>query len=86
MRRGGTVRGVFAGFLGLVALHAVGTKGGGKRVEGAFGDLAAIVERVLANDVPAIPDRRTAAPAADETQWNATARTAPRLPIPSPPK
>lgn len=63
MRRGGTVRGIFAGFLGLVALHAVAQKGGSGRVASAFGDVAAIVERVLDKDVPAIPDKRN--PGAD---------------------
>lgn len=60
MRRGGTVRGVFAGFLGLVALHALGTKGGSGRVKEAFGDVAGLIERVLDADVPAIPDRAKA--------------------------
>lgn len=61
MRRGGTVRGIAAGFLGLVALHALAEKGGSGRVADAFGDVAGLVERVMDPNVPAIRDRRAGA-------------------------
>jgi hypothetical protein len=99
-RRGGTVRGIFAGFLGLVALHAVGTKGGSGRVASAFADVAGLIERVLDADVPAIPDRRAGAAdtgpgskaavdkakAAGGAQGTTSDRFAGRLPLPDPPK
>jgi hypothetical protein len=79
----GSVRGVFAGFLGLVALHAVGSRGGSGRVGDAFADVAGVIERVMNPTVPAIPDRRAGAPAAPVAK--ADTKT-PRLPIPAPPK
>jgi hypothetical protein len=87
VKLGGSVRGAFAGFLGLVALHAVAQKGSSKRVGGAFSDLAAIVERVLDADVPAIPDHsKPSKPSTAVADGAAAAADPPRLPIPAPPK
>lgn len=91
---------MFAGFLGLIALHAVGTQGGSGRVAEAFADLSRLIDRVIDPAVPAIPDRRGAgagdpSPASTDelreqtpggTGSGATGRTAPRLPVPQPPK
>jgi hypothetical protein len=62
----GALRGAVAAWLGLIALHTVGTTGGSSRIAEAFADLNSIVTRVIDPTVPAIPDRRTAgaAPAA----------------------
>ena len=84
-----SVRGIFAGFLGLVALHAVGSKGGSGRVAEAFGDVAGGIERVLSPTVPAIPDRRHGAAShggGAAAAISAGARITDRLPIPDPPK
>lgn len=97
MSRRGAVRGVAAGFLGLVALHAVGQKGGSGRVADAFGDVAGLIERVLDPSVAAIPDRRAGAKqneaaagvAAGKAKGGAAGsisdRITDRLPIPAPP-
>lgn len=92
MRIGGATRGVFAGFLGLIALQALGSNGGSGRVASAFADLSGLIERVLDPDVPAIPDRRAgAAIQPGNTVRNAAAAAVSpdvldRLPLPSPPK
>jgi hypothetical protein len=83
----GSVRGLFAGFLGLVALHAVASQGGSGRVASAFADVAGVIERVLNPTVPAIPDRRNAVPVgtamnrAAASAATAGARISDRLPI-----
>jgi hypothetical protein len=59
MRSRGALRGAFAAWLGLIALHAVSTRGGSGRVTEFFGDVNGLVSRVLDPDIPAIPDRRT---------------------------
>jgi hypothetical protein len=92
----GSVRGVFAGFLGLVALHAVGSRGGSGRIAEAFGDVAGVIERVLNPTVPAIPDKRSGAASATNgpnstSSAAAVTRMFPnveeqRLPIPAPPR
>lgn len=53
--------GAFTGWLGLIALHALSTKGGSGRVGELFNDVNSIVERVLDADVAAIPDLRAGA-------------------------
>jgi len=63
--RGG-LRGAIAAWLGLIALHAVGTQAGSGRIAGAFDDLNEIVTRVLDPKVPAIRDRRVASAAPAE--------------------
>jgi hypothetical protein len=82
-----------AGFLGLVALHAVGSKGSKGRVASAMTDVANIVERVLSPNVAAIPDRRPGGDTAAERAAAGTGSKAKtsdrftgRLPIPDPPK
>lgn len=83
---------MFAAWLGLIALHALGTRGGSGRVSSAFTDVAGLIERVLDADVPAIPDRRAgAAPAAPAPAEPAEPADEdggppPRLPVPTPPK
>lgn len=97
-RRGGAARGAAAGFLGLVALHAVGsTKGAKGRIADAFADVAGLIERALDPSAPAIPDRRAGAKqneaaagvAAGRAKGGATGglsdRITDRLPIPDPP-
>jgi hypothetical protein len=96
----GTLRGMAAGFLGLIALQAVGTKGGSGRIAEAFGDVAGLIQRAFDPNVPAIPDRRgidpnspgaqaAAAVAAGKAKGGITQTTADRfggrLPIPAPP-
>lgn len=76
MRRGGTVRGIAAGFLGLVALHALAEKGGSGRVADAFGDVAGLVERVMDPNVPAIRDRRAGASKTEAKESKAAAGVA----------
>lgn len=95
----GTARGIASGFLGLVALQALSTRGGSGRVAEAFGDIAGLVARVMDPDVPAIPDRRAgaaqgtstpgsiaAAKAAGGAQGTTSSRLERRLPIPDPPQ
>jgi hypothetical protein len=60
----GALRGAMTAWLGLIALQAVSTTGGSGRISALFGDVNRLVERALDPKVPAIPDRRTAAPAA----------------------
>lgn len=55
-----TVRGVVTAWLGLVALQAV-SKAGSGRVPSFFADVDQLVQRALSPNVPAIPDRRSAA-------------------------
>lgn len=83
MRRTGAVRGAFAGFLGLVALHRMADKRSAKRVGGLFDDLASIVDRALSPEVAAIPDLRDSSP---EPEPEPSTGAPPRLPIPAPPK
>ena len=92
MKRGGTVRGMAAGFLGLIALQAVGTRGGSGRVAEAFSDVAGLIERVMSPEVPAIPDRRAGGDTAADRAKAGTGSTAKtsdrfggRLPLPAPP-
>lgn len=83
----GSVRGIAAGFLGLVALHALGSKGGSGRVSEAFADVAGVIERLLDPRVPAIPDLRNGAgggtglPSAAAAAATAGARLSDRLPL-----
>lgn len=78
-----TLTWAFTTWLGLVALQAVVSRGGSGRISQAFGDLDALLERVLDPTVPAIPDRRTGS-----SPWAATrpgspdpdTTTIPRLP------
>ena len=51
----------FSTWLGLTLLQALSTKGGAGRVGELFADANSILTRVLDPNVPAIPDRRTAA-------------------------
>ncbi len=80
----GSVRGVFAGFLGLVALHALGSRGGSGRVSEFFGDVAGVIERVLDPNVPAIPDRRPGKELPSAA--GAVRKLSDRLPLSDPPK
>jgi len=54
----GTARAAATAVLGLIALQAVGTRGGNTRVAQLFGDINGLVDRVLDPTVPAIPDLR----------------------------
>ena len=58
MARGGVLRGVVVSWLGLIALHAVGTTGGAGRVAQLLNDVNSTVGRLLDPSVPAIPDLR----------------------------
>ena len=77
----GALRGALAAWLGLIALHAVGTAGGSGRIAEAFGDVNRLVERVLDPSVPAIPDRRAAAAPAPAPNPAAEALANTRIPI-----
>jgi hypothetical protein len=52
----GTVRATAAACLGLIALQAVGTRGGSSRIAQLLGDANALVQRALDPSIPAIPD------------------------------
>lgn len=54
----GTARAAASAVLGLVALQAVGSRGGSGRIAELFNDANTILERVLDPAVPAIPDLR----------------------------
>lgn len=59
MRRG--FRGVLAGALALIALEVLTQQAAANRVGGLFGEVASGVRRMLAPNIPAIPDRRESA-------------------------
>lgn len=51
----------FTTWLALIALQAIGTRGGSGRIASAFADLDQLLTRALDPNVPAIPDRRSGA-------------------------
>ena len=59
MARGGVLRGAVTAWLGLIALHAVGTTpNSGNRLAQLAGDVAGFVDRLLDPSVPGVPDLR----------------------------
>jgi hypothetical protein len=58
MARGGALRGAMTAWLGLIALHAVGTAGGAGRIAELARDVATFIDRALDPTIPAIPDLR----------------------------
>jgi hypothetical protein len=54
----GALRGALSAWLGLIALHAVVSKGGSGRIVEALGDVDRLLQRALDPSVPAIPDLR----------------------------
>jgi len=55
------LQGAVTAWLALIALSAIGSKGGSGRVASLFADVDGLVQRALSPNVPAIPDRRGAA-------------------------
>jgi hypothetical protein len=89
----GTLRGVFAMWLALIALQTLTGKGASGRVASAFDDVNGLLVRVLDAKVPALPDRRTTANPNPATvapgRYNGTPDmaqplTLSRLPVPTP--
>jgi hypothetical protein len=66
---GHTLRGAITAWLALIALQTIVTSGSG-RVSSALTGLNTLVQRALSPDVPAIPDRRSGAAAANTGYFN----------------
>lgn len=58
---GHALRGALTAWMVLIVLRTVGTAEGSGRIAGLFTDVDKLVQRALAPDVPAIPDRRRGA-------------------------
>jgi hypothetical protein len=61
MAAGHAMRGMVTAWLGLVVLQTVSTQGGSGRLASLFGDVDRLLQRAFDPNIPAIPDRRTAA-------------------------
>jgi hypothetical protein len=59
----GTLGWMFTTWLTLIALQTLSTQGASGRVASLFTDVNSLVQRALDPTIPAIPDRRTGAPA-----------------------
>lgn len=86
----GTLGWAFSTWLSLIALQAVGSRGGAGRISQAFADVDRLLERALDPTVPAIPDLRAGAAATGGPPRSVgplhgagtTTTTTPRLPVP----